>query len=398
MINHDTLIDDLKGGAVLCMGMIGGGAGSFFGPVHRAAMRLSGRWRIVAGVFSSQGEKSIAAGKALGVPADRIYSTAKEMATREKERADGVDAGLVVTPNANHFEACRALLEAGIATVCDKPLAASLEEADALAELSLRSRAPFGITYTYAGYPMVREAREIVASGRIGPIRLVQVEYLQEWLSEPVETQGNAQAAWRVDPSRAGLSGALGDIGTHAFQLLEFVTGLEVLSVAAELHTIVPGRRLDDNGFVRFRLANGAVGSLWASQVAVGVNNGLRIRVFGEKGSLDWSQDSVDRLTIAELGRAITVSERAKAYNSQGSRGAAWMPAGAPEGYLEALAGFYGRFADAVSQYETDRAILDFPSIRDGWRGMAFLHAAVRSSEQKGTWVELPVWQQTEKR
>ena len=172
----------------------------------------------------------------------------------------------------------------------------------------MRSRAPFGITYTYAGYPMVREARQIVASGRIGPIRLVQVEYLQEWLSEPVETQGNAQAAWRVDPSRAGLSGALGgDIGTHAFQLLEFVTGLEVLSVAAELHTIVPGRRLDDKGFVRFRLADGAVGSLWASQVAVGVNDGLRIRVFGEKGSLDWSQNSVDRLTIAELGRAITV-------------------------------------------------------------------------------------------
>jgi predicted dehydrogenase len=398
MINHDTLIDDLKGGAALSMGMIGGGAGSFFGPVHRAAMRLSGRWRIVAGVFSSQREKSIAAGEALGVPPDRIYRTAEEMAVREKERAGGVDAALVVTPNANHFEACRAMLEAGISTVCDKPLAASLEEADALAELALRSRAPFGVTYTYAGYPMVREAREIIASGRIGPIRLVQVEYLQEWLSEPVETQGNAQAAWRLDPSRAGLSGALGDIGTHAFQLLEFVTGLEVVSVAAELQRIVPGRRLDDNGFVRLRLANGTVGSLWASQVAVGVNNGLRVRVFGEKGSLDWSQDSVDRLTIAELGRAFTVSERAKGYSSHASRRAAWLPAGAPEGYLEALAGFYRRFADAVSEHETGRGMWDFPSIRDGWRGMAFLDAAVRSSSQNGAWVELPVPRQTELR
>ena len=397
MINHDTLIDDLKGRAALSMGMIGGGAGSFFGPVHRAAMRLSGHWRIAAGVFSSQREKSIAAGKALGVPADRIYPTAEEMAAREKERADGVDAALVVTPNAEHFEACRPLLEAGIATICDKPLTASLEEANALAELALRSRAPFGVTYTYAGYPMVREAREIVASGRIGSIRLVQVEYLQEWLSEPVETQGNAQAAWRLDPSRAGLSGALGDIGTHAFQLLEFVTGLEVVSVAAELHRIVPGRRLDDNGFVRLRLANGAVGSLWASQVAVGVNNGLRVRVFGEKGSLDWSQDLLDRLTISKLGQAITVLERAKAYGSQAARSAAWMPAGAPEGYLEALAGFYRRFADAVSEHETSR-MWDFPSVRDGWRGMAFLDAAVRSSSQNGAWVELPVSRQTELR
>jgi predicted dehydrogenase len=398
MINHDTLINDLKGGAALSMGMIGGGAGSFFGPVHRAAMRLSGRWRIVAGVFSSRQEKSIAAGKALGVAADRTYATPEEMAGREKERADGVDAVLVVTPNANHFEACRALLKAGIATICDKPLAANLDEADALAELALRSRAPFGVTYTYAGYPMIREAREIVASGRIGQIRVVQVEYLQEWLSEPVESQGNAQAAWRLDPSRAGLSGALGDIGTHAFQLLEFVTGLEVVSVAAELHSIVPGRRLDDNGFVRLRLANGAVGSLWASQVAVGVTNGLRVRVFGEKGSLDWSQDSVDRLIIAELGRAVTISEREKAYSSRASRSAAWLPAGAPEGYLEALAGFYGRFADAVSEHETGRGFKDFPSIRDGWLGMAFLDAAVRSSAQNGAWVELPVSRQTELR
>ena len=391
MINHDMLIDDLKGGAVLSMGMIGGGKGSFFGPVHRAAMRLSGRWRIAAGVFSSQREKSIAAGEALGVPTDRIYPTAEEMAACERERADGVHATLVVTPNVSHFEACRALLEAGIATVCDKPLAASLKEADALAELALRSSAPFGVTYTYAGYPMVREAREILASGRIGAIRLVQVEYLQEWLSEPVETQGNEQAAWRLDPSRAGLSGALGDIGTHAFQLLEFVTGLEVASVAAELHRIVPGRRLDDNGFVRLRLANGALGSLWASQVAVGVNNSLRIRVFGEKGSLDWSQESVDRLTIAELGGAIMVVERAKAYASPASQSAAWLPAGAPEGYLEALAGFYARFADAVSRRKDGVGRFDFPSIRDGWRGMAFLDAAVRSSAQNGAWVELPV-------
>ena len=390
MIHPETLIDDRNGARVLLMGMIGGGTGSFFAPIHRAAMRLSGRWKIAAGVFSSDRAKSVASGEALGVSTDRIYKTPQDMVTRENERADRIDAAVVVTPNANHFDACKALLEGRIATVCDKPLAANLKEADFLEELVFETRVPFGVTYTYAGYPMVREAREILTSGRVGAIRLVSVEYLQEWLTEPVETQGNAQAAWRLDPSRAGLSGALGDIGTHAFQLLEYVTGLEVHAVSAELHSIVKGRRLDDNGFVRLRLSNGAIGSLWASQVAAGVNNGLRVRVFGEKGSVDWSQELLDRLTVSELGRAITISERAKPYASDASRRASWLPAGAPEGYLEALAGFYARFADAVSGGETAGAIFDFPSIRDGRRGMAFLDAAVRSSAQNGAWVELP--------
>jgi predicted dehydrogenase len=389
-----TLIDDTVERSALTLGMVGGGHGSFFGPVHRAAMRLSGRWRVAAGAFSSDRDRSIASGRALGVAPDRIYGSGEELADREAARPDRIDAAVVVTPNSSHFEACRALLRRRIPTICDKPMTADLVEANALVDAVASARTPFAVTYTYAGYPMVRQARELVRSGALGPIRLVHVEYLQEWLAEPVEKQGNNQAAWRLDPKRAGLSGALGDIGTHAFQLVEYVTGMEVTEVAGELHRIVEGRQLDDNGFVRMRLANGANGLLWASQVASGVDNALRVRVFGQKGNLDWRQEEPNTLSLAISGEPVATLVRAKPYLSVPSRAAAWLPAGAPDGYLEALAAIYSRIADAVAAgpgYDASREP-GFPTIRDGWRGMAFVDAAVRSSRQSGEWIRVPAW------
>jgi predicted dehydrogenase len=387
MTTAETLIDDLKPRRQLTLGMIGGGPGSFFGPVHRAAMRLSGRWRVVAGVFSSQSERSQEAAHSLGVDPGRVYRDVAEMAARETQRPDGIDAALIVTPNAFHAEAARALLAARVPTICDKPLCASLEEADDILRFAVAAAVPFSVTYTYAGYPMVREARQAIASGRIGKVRFAHVEYLQEWLTRPVERMGNRQAEWRLDPARAGLSGALGDIGTHAFQLLEYVTGLAATSVAAELRSVVEGRRLDDSALVRLRLGEDVSASLWASQAAAGVSNALRIRVFGEEGSVDWSQDLVDRLAIARIGEPVAVYERAATYASPNANGAAWLPSGAPEGYLEALAFFYACFADAV---ETGGGVSDYPGLKDGWRGVAFLDTAVRSSAQSGAWVAMP--------
>ena len=272
-------------------GMVGGGPGAFIGAVHRMAARLEGRYELVAGAFSSNPGRARAAGMELGVAPERVYASYEEMARMEAGRPEGIEAVVIVTPNHLHFPVARAFLEAGVHIICDKPLTTSVRDALALRELVKATGRLFFVTYTYGTYPMVAQARAMVRAGELGPVRVVQVEYAQGWLSNALESGGSRQAAWRTDPAQAGEGGCLGDIGTHAYHLIEFVTGLRTQTLAAELSTFVPGRRLDDNVQVLLRFEGGARGSLWASQVAAGEDNALRLRIYGEKASVCWDQE-----------------------------------------------------------------------------------------------------------
>lgn len=286
----------------LRLGMVGGGRGAFIGAVHRIAARLDDRWELVAGALSSDPERAKASGEDLLLKPDRIYGDFNEMARRERRLKDGIDAVTIVTPNHAHAAAARAFLKAGIHVICDKPLTTTRREADQLAKLARESGLVFAVTHNYTGYPLVRQARAMVQSGELGAIRVVQVEYAQDWLATRVEETGSKQAEWRTDPARSGPAGAVGDIGTHAFNLAEFIVGDEVASLSAELHTFVEGRRLDDNAHMMLRFASGAKGMLWCSQVAAGLENGLRIRVYGEKAGLEWHQENPNYLTVSPLG------------------------------------------------------------------------------------------------
>jgi predicted dehydrogenase len=279
--------------------MVGGGRGAFIGAVHRMASRLDGRYQLVAGALSSDPRRARASGRDLGIARDRSYATYQEMAERESQREDGIDAVAIVTPNDVHFRPAKIFLEAGIHVVLDKPLTTTLREAIALEKIVRKSRLVFGLTHTYTGYPMVRQARDMVLRGALGQVRLVEVEYPQDWLAVPVEKRGNKQAQWRTDPKRSGPAGALGDIGSHAYNMACFVTGLQCEAVAADVHTFVPGRKLDDNVHVLLRFKGGARGMLWASQVAVGCENDIRIRVFGDKASLEWRQEEMNYLKFS---------------------------------------------------------------------------------------------------
>ena len=284
--------------APLRLGMVGGGPGAFIGPVHRIAAAMDGHFLLVAGAFASDPQRSVAAGQALGLDASRCYPDFATMAAEETARPDGIEAVAIVTTNRTHYDIAAAFLRAGIDVICEKPVTATLAQAQALRDIVTASGRVFVVTHNYSGYPMVREARARVAAGQIGKLRLVQVEYPQGWLAERVELQGSKQASWRTDPAEAGAGGALGDIGTHAFQLACFVTGETPHSVLADLAIFAEGRALDDNASVLLRYANGARGAIWASQVAIGCLNGLRLRVFGETGSLDWSQEQPNELWI----------------------------------------------------------------------------------------------------
>ncbi|RZO75974.1 MAG: Gfo/Idh/MocA family oxidoreductase, partial [OM182 bacterium] len=287
--------------------MVGGGIGAFIGDVHRMAARLDDRYELVAGAFSSDPARTKESAAEFGVAEDRAYKDFTTMVREERARADGIEAVAIVTPNHLHHAPAREFLDAGIHVICDKPLTASLEDARELQALVKESDLLFAVTYNYSGYPMVRQAREMIGDGALGDIRVVQVEYPQDWLSTDLETSGQKQAAWRTDPKQAGAGGSIGDIGTHAFHLTEFVTGLEVTSLLADLHAFVPGRQLDDNAQMLLRFSNGARGSLWASQVAVGHENGLRIRVYGEQASLEWFQEQPNQLRYSVLGETPRV-------------------------------------------------------------------------------------------
>jgi len=377
----------------LRLGMIGGGRGAFIGAVHRIAARLDDRWELVAGALSSDPERARLSGEDLLLPPDRIYGSFQDMAQREAEREDGIDAVAIVTPNHAHAPAAEAFLNAGIHVICDKPLTTTREESERLAQLAKESGLIFAVTHNYTGYPLVRQARAMVADGELGAIRVVQVEYAQDWLATRLEETGSKQAEWRTDPARSGPAGAVGDIGTHAFNLAEFVTGDEVASLSAELHTFVQGRRLDDNAHMMLRFASGAKGMLWCSQVAAGLENGLRIRVYGEKAGLEWHQENPNVLLFSPLGEPPRLIRRNGYGANEVSRAASRIPGGHPEGYLEGFAQLYADVAEQIAARiegrEPNPFSLQVPTVEHGVRGVRFIEAAVRSSQEKAAWVEI---------
>ncbi|MDZ4095059.1 MAG: Gfo/Idh/MocA family oxidoreductase [Paracoccaceae bacterium] len=374
------------------LGMVGGGNDAFIGAVHRIAARMDGQYDLVAGALSATPEKAQASGRALRLAPARIYDDYTAMARREARLKDGIEAVAIVTPNHMHAPVAREFLKRGIHVICDKPLTATLPEARALVKAAEKSGALFVLTHNYTGYPMVRQARAMVAAGDLGPIRVVQVEYAQDWLAEPLEVSGQKQAEWRTDPARSGGGGSTGDIGTHAYNLASFVTGLTLESLAADLHRFVPGRRLDDNGHVMLRFQGGARGMLWCSQVAAGMENGLRLRVFGEKGGLDWAQEDPNYLWFTPLGGQRLRFSRAGAGAGPEAARLCRVPSGHPEGYLEGFANIYAEAARAIRAHQAGQPIppeVVFPTLADGLAGVAFVDACVRSSARNSAWVGL---------
>lgn len=374
----------------LRMGMVGGGPGAFIGPVHRIAAELDGKIELVAGAFSQLAERSRAAGDAYKIDPERAYADYREMMDAERKRPDAMDFVAIVTPNHLHLPVAKAALEAGFPVMSDKPATATYAEAIALEEAVRKSGLPYGLTHTYAGYALVREARAMCASGQIGKVRKIAVEYLQGWLTEPLETTGQKQAAWRSDPAQSGAGGCIGDIGTHAFHLVEYVTGLKVESVNASLLTVVAGRKLDDDCTAMMKMSNGAQSVLMASQIAAGEGNGLRLRVYGEKGSLDWRQEDPNRLRVKWVDGPEEIRHAAGPYLSEDARSVTRLPGGHPEGYLEAFAVLYREFADALLVWRQSGKVAlppTLPGIEAGVRGMRFIDRAVQSSS-KQSWTE----------
>jgi predicted dehydrogenase len=383
---------DSKTGGRVRYGMVGGGEGAFIGAVHRLAARMDDDFVFVAGALSSTPEKALRSGEALGLDPARNYPDFETMAAKEKRRKDGIEAVSIVTPNHMHAPAAEAFIKAGIHVICDKPVTTTLKDALRLKKLADAKGVIFAVTHNYTGYPLMRAAREMVKAGDLGTIRLIQVEYPQDWLAENIEASGQKQAEWRTDPARSGAGGCIGDIGTHAFNLAQFVGGLDVSQLLAELTTFVPGRALDDNVQILLRYANGARGALWASQVAPGNENGLQLRVYGTKASLTWRQDNPNYMNFTPLGEPTRIITRGSAAAGAAAARVTRIPPGHPEGYLEGFANIYTEIARAI-RAARDGEVLDpavlFPTIDDGIAGMAFIEAAVKSSSKGGVWVGL---------
>lgn len=379
------------------LGMVGGGKGSFIGAVHRIAARLDDRFELIAGALSSNLEIASNSAKEIGINPDRSYSDFQEMAVSESKLENGIEAVAIVTPNNLHAQASIAFAEAGIDVICDKPMTFNLEEAYQVADVISKTGVTYTLTHNYTGYPMVREARSLVQQGELGKIRVIKLRYLQDWLTTDLENQGLKQAEWRTDPSRSGAAGSVGDIGSHAFHIARFITGLELESLAAELTTFVTGRRLDDDASMLLRYTGGVRGSLWCSQVAVGHENDLRIAVYGEKAGIQWSQENPNELALCYHGKAKKKLTRGGNQLSQWAKQSTRIPAGHPEGYLEAFAQIYSDSADLIQQRRegtTKNEVLmeksvPTPSVEDGIAGMKFITAAVKSSSNGGSWEKL---------
>jgi len=378
----------------LRLGMVGGGPGAFIGAVHRIAARMDDRFELVAAALSSNPEKSRAAALELHIKPERAYGSFMEMATAEAKRPDRIDAVSIVTPNHVHFGPAKAFLEAGIHVICDKPLTTTVEDAVALAGIVKKSGLIFGLTHNYTGYPLVRQAKEMVEAGELGRLRVVQVEYAQDWLTTPVEATGNKQAVWRTDPAQSGPAGSLGDIGTHAYNIARFVTGLRCEQVAAEVSIFVPGRRLDDNVQMLLRFEGGARGMLWASQVATGNENNLRLRVYGEKAGVEWGQENPNYLRFTPYGKPPVTISRAGAGATASAKHASRIPSGHPEGYLEAFAQLYADLAEQIAARNAGRtaaaSALLVPGVKEGVEGVQFIDGVLKSSKQNSGWVKLP--------
>ncbi len=377
------------------MGMIGGGQGAFIGGVHRMAAAIDGQIELVAGAFSSNGEKSRRSGEELFIHPSRVYMSYEEMILTEKTLPEGerIDLVSIVTPNHVHFAPSKMAIENGFHVVCDKPLSYNLEEAYELQKIVKNSDCIFALTHNYTGYPMVKQAKQMVRHGDLGKIRKVVVEYPQGWLSTLLEASDNKQASWRTDPTKSGIAGAMGDIGTHAENLAEYITGLKISELCADISTLVPGRLLDDDGNVLLRFDNGARGILYASQISAGEENNLRIRVYGEKGGFEWSQMEPNTLTVRWADKPMEI------YRS-GSHGLypealahCRIPAGHPEGYIEAFANIYRNVAKCIQARldgtDVDPIYKDFPGIDDGVRGMAFIYKVIASGKNEQKWLKM---------
>jgi len=374
-------------------GMVGGGEGAFIGEVHRMAARLDDCFELVCGAFSSNETRSVNSGIALGLPENRCYANYEtlfemEASLSEDERMECV---VIVTPNNSHFDIAVSALKHGFHVMSDKPATATLDQCQRLSWLLEDSSLLYGLTHTYTGYPMIREARERVAAGQLGTVRKVIVEYTQGWLADREEDSDNAQAAWRTDPAQAGSSCCMGDIGVHAFNLVEFVSGLAVTRLNAELNTIVEGRQLDDDGTVLMHFNNGARGTLLSSQICVGDENNLRLRIYGDKASLDWQQMEPNTLWLKFNDKPTQMIRTGTPETGPGAAANTRVPAGHPEGYIEAFANLYRTFADEIIAY-SDGEVIDktIPGIQDALRGMAFIESTVKSSKEGNVWVEIP--------
>lgn len=375
------------------LGMVGGGQGAFIGAVHRLAARMDDQYEFVAGALSADAKKAKASGAELGLSPDRIYTDYREMAKAEAKRADGIEAVSIVTPNHVHVPAALAFIEAGIHVICDKPLSLNLKEAKQLEKaLAKHPDVIFALTHNYSGYPMIRHAKAMVKAGELGEIRLVQGEYPQDWLTTALEKMGQKQAEWRTDPKRSGAGGCVGDIGTHTYQLMCDVSGLSASELSADLTTFVKGRKLDDNVHVMLRFDNGARGMIWASQVAPGNENGLKIRVYGTKGGLEWTQADPNYLWYTPFGEPKRLITRGGAGSGPAAGRVTRVPPGHPEGYLEGFANVYTEVARAIKAKRAGKKRdkdVAFPGIADGVAGMAFIEACVKSSEKNGKWTKL---------
>ncbi len=381
----------------LKLGMVGGGRDAFIGAVHRNAAWLDGTFELVAGALSSTPDKARASGQDLGLPEDRNYGTWQEMLESEAKRpaGDRIDAVSIVTPNHMHYPVAKAAVEAGFHVICDKPLVHSSQEASDLVAAVRKAGSVFAVTYNYTGYPMVKQARHMVRNGDLGTIRKVIVEYNQDWLATKLEEQGAKQAEWRTDPARSGVAGAIGDIGSHAENLVATITGLEIAEVCADVTTFVPGRRLDDDGNVLLHYTSGAKGILFASQISAGEENDLRIRIYGEKASLTWHQENPNYLHFKPLGAPEQILKRGNGYLCEAAKRATRIPPGHPEAFLEAFANVYRGAALAIlaagGQAQRDADDLDFPTVEDGARGVQFIETVIKSGASSQKWISFGV-------
>ena len=373
------------------IGMVGGGKDAFIGGVHRIALRLDGNYELVAGSFSSNFDNSKETGKDLGLAEDRIYETYQEMAEKESARSDGIHVVAIVTPNHLHVPIAKIFAEKGIHIICDKPLALSSEEAIELKNIVENNKIIFALTHNYTGYPMVRHARSLIQKNDLGSIRVVQAEYPQDWLTTKAEDSGLKQAEWRTDPKRSGNGGCIGDIGTHAFNLIRFITGLEVDELSADIHTFVKGRLLDDNAQIMLRFKGGAKGAIWSSQVAVGNENNLKIRVFGENGGLEWRQEDPNYLYYTKFGHPTQKITRGSGSASEEANNVTRIPPGHPEGYLEGFANIYSdvykRLFAQTNKQNYDQSNDCYPTIYDGVEGMRFIETVLESNNNNSKWI-----------
>jgi predicted dehydrogenase len=383
--------DKVEGGRIR-LGMVGGGQGAFIGAVHRLAARMDDHYVLVAGALSSNKARALASAKELGLDPDRSYGSYQEMAKAEARRPDGIEAVAIVTPNHMHAPIAKAFLKAGMNVICDKPLTTTVKDAKDLVQLVKKTGLVFAVTHNYTGYPMVRQARAMVAAGQLGDVRVVQAEYAQDWLTEKLEASGQKQAKWRTDPKQSGAGGSIGDIGTHAYNLACFVTGLKLDSLCADLTTFVKGRKLDDNDNILLRWKGGAKGMLWASQVAVGNENGAALRVYGSKGGLEWRQEDPNYLWFSAYGQPPQRITRAGPGSGHEAGRVSRVPPGHPEGYLEGFANIYTEAARAIRAHREGKkpdSEVVFPTVEDGLVGMQFVEAAVKSSQKGAVWVKV---------